>query len=93
MKIAAAVEGAFQGDRIGIDDAASAGQAEPDARYFEGVAPNEGFLYVMAGGLALDIVGERQDDFGNLPLGQSPAEFFQIEVVRPNFLKGGQLSM
>jgi len=83
----------LQGNGIGVDDAAAAGKAESDAGYLDIHSGGDGFLNIVAGSLAFDVVGEGENNFLDSIVLKAASEAAEIDIFRTDAIDGNQFSM
>ena len=88
MKIAAAFEGAAESEFVGIIKAAAGGEPLRDARDAD-AGVGERFGEIMAGGVAFDIGGEREDDFFDVLLWDALDELGDAEIFGADAVERG----
>ena len=91
LEIAAAFEGAAEGEFVGVIEAAAGGEALRDAGDAD-AGVGERFGEIMAGGIAFDIGGEREDDFFDVLLWDALDELGDAEIFGADAVERGKFA-
>ncbi len=92
-KSAPALEGASQCYRIGVENTAAARNSEANSRDAHAALNRDAFLNIMAGGLALDVIGKGQHEFLYIAGFNTCHEARNVQVVGSNPVQGRKPSM